>query len=70
MTGRATLRSSSSGSNGRPSAAWTPSSLEEVPGDEGGTRETALDGSRVALHREGIREDAGLAAHRLVIVRA
>ena len=42
--------------------------LKEVAGDEVRSRETALDARQgQADHREGISEDAGLAAHRVVV---
>ena len=45
-----------------------PEHLEEVSADDDvGSRETALDAGRAGIDREGIREDAGLAAQRLVV---
>ncbi len=54
-----------------PERGLDPQHLEEVPGDEGCD---SRDGPRCASvprqHREGISEDAGLAAHRVVVGRA
>ena len=43
ITGRPANRSSSAGINGAPERCLDPQHLEEVAGDEGGSRETALD---------------------------
>jgi hypothetical protein len=50
-----------------PERCLDPQHLKEVPGDEGGSRETALDARPDGAQQgEGIREDAGLSAHRVV----
>jgi hypothetical protein len=50
-----------------PECCLDPEHLEEVPGDERASHETILDACHDFVHRDGIREDAGFAAHRVVI---
>ena len=59
---------SSSGSNGRPRAAWTPSTWKKFPVTKNDrARRPSIVRRPPLQHRDDIREDTGLAAHRLVL---